>query len=268
MNLIYSCVFVNKDYLNLVELLLASFSKYSKLGPDYKYLIVCDKNMKERTLGLFKKYNINGLLWHLDCSSTFDAASSRLKIFDYPSIDNYDKILYLDCDVLISDTFSNIWEICHEDIIYTIQEEPHRLSHFFHYSDQELGKINREDAFTTAVILFKNCQKVKDLFKKTMDHIEDHKEKGAEIPFCLEQPFLIYHAINTQMFDNKQLKRFARNHRFNNFNEIFVFKNQLTQLNEEDKKNLIKIPINHFVTGVGNYQSKISCMTIFLMGLL
>ena len=37
----------------------------------------------------------------LEINSLFQAGTSRLRIFDYNSITKFNKILYLDCDVLI-----------------------------------------------------------------------------------------------------------------------------------------------------------------------
>ena len=38
----------------------------------------------------------------------FEACYSRLKIFEYSDINKYDKILYLDYDILITNNLSNI----------------------------------------------------------------------------------------------------------------------------------------------------------------
>lgn len=46
MNLIYSCVFYNKKYINILELLLKSYKMKVKDINKYKYLIITDSTFK------------------------------------------------------------------------------------------------------------------------------------------------------------------------------------------------------------------------------
>ena len=97
--IIYSCVFFNEKYIELIQLLLKSYKLFGNSTENIDYLIICNPNFKNKIQLLFDKLNINGKIWCLDLETIFEAGYSRLKIFDYPLINDYDKILYLDCNI-------------------------------------------------------------------------------------------------------------------------------------------------------------------------
>ena len=264
MNLVYSCVFFNDKYLDLLEML---FKTYSKFKNDYDYLVICNEELDSKVKGLFRKYSITGDTFLLNYTTIFEAGYSRLRIFDYPHINNYEKVMYLDCDILISNSISPLWQLCLEDYLYVIKEMPHRTCHFELYNDVEISNVNREKAFTSAVLLFKNVDVIRNLFSNTLSHIQQHLKDGKKIPYTIDQPFIVYNAVNENLSNNITINEYATNRRFNTYNEIFSYRDILLRdvnFRESEKISYSRKSINHFVTGVGNFESKKEIMSIVL----
>ena len=53
--------------------------------------------MQDKIQQIFVDFNIRGNVWCIDLNTLFEAAYARLKLFEYPNINQYEKILYLDC---------------------------------------------------------------------------------------------------------------------------------------------------------------------------
>ena len=119
---IYSCVFFNEMYLNLINLLLTSYKLFGNFSEDIDYLIICNPNFQTKIQAIFDNLNINGKIWCLDLNTKFEACYSRLKIFDYPNINLYNKILYLDCDILVTNSINNILDFQLENKLYALKE--------------------------------------------------------------------------------------------------------------------------------------------------
>lgn len=127
MNLIYSCVFFNSDYIKLINLLMKSFVLFGCPKKNYDYLIICDPSFKDQIKNIFVALDLNGQIWCLDLTSKFESAYSRLRIFEYPKIANYSLILYLDCDILVTNKLSHIFNLNLEEKLYVLQETCHNL---------------------------------------------------------------------------------------------------------------------------------------------
>ena len=78
---------------------------------------------QKKIQAIFDNLNISGKIWCIKLPAPardaidgelpwsiliFEPACSRLKIFDYSRINLYNKILYLDCDILVTNSINNI----------------------------------------------------------------------------------------------------------------------------------------------------------------
>ena len=251
MYLIYSCVFFQKRYINLINLLLKSYILYGGNNLNIDYLIICDPIFKNKINTIFKNLNINGKIWCLNLNTKFEACCSRLKIFEYVNINNYSKILYLDCDILITNELSNILKFPLEDNIYALQEG--NTDHHF-WGKQLFNPNPNIPAFTSGILLFNNCLTIKNLFVDILNHINTELKKlnykplfkqNIEVDFNKlfgDQPFIVYHSITKNLYNNTKL--------------INIVVNNPSKFNGET--------ISHFPGGPGNYESKISKMTDYL----
>lgn len=246
--IIYSCVFFNHKYIDLINLLLISYKLFSNYLDNIDYLIICNPEFKQKIEKIYDNLNINGKIWCLNLNTKFESAYSRLNIFNYPDINLYNKILYLDCDILISNSINNIFNLELENKLYVLQEDYNRNFHFEIFSNKEFKLLDKSSAFSSGILLFNNHIKIKDLFSRILLHINNHITYKLSIPFCLDQPFIIYHAIKSNLYDNKKIINLAINNP-NNFNEQII---------------------NHFPggPGPGSYESKLERMNNFMNNIL
>lgn len=237
--LIYSCVFFNKKYINLVNLLLKSYKLFGSSPNEADYLIICNPAFEEKIQEIFDNLHIKGKLWCLDLQTKFEAGYSRLKIFDYPSINQYSKILYLDCDILVTNSISNMLDFHLKNKLYALQEG--NTNHIYHGA-QFFDNNPNCPAFTSGILLFNNHITIKNLFLEILSHIKNHLASELPIPVCLDQPFIIYHAVKNNLYDNQKL--------------INIVVNNPETFHHET--------ISHFPGGPGNHKSKIVKMKNFM----
>lgn len=215
MNLIYSCVFHNEDYLKLASLLFKSFSLYSNIQ-SYDYLVITEKRFESSIEKLYSENNINGLIWCLTANSQLEACYTRLKIFDYPNINKYDKILYLDTDILIIGGLNEIFDLQLIDKLYCFNEGKKVL-------DWGHGKIlfrkyrvkidYNLEMFSTCVMLFLNTDIMKQLFKEILEHINSMFPNPLlyNLKSSFEQDFIIYHTYINGLYDNELITKYVIN---------------------------------------------------------
>lgn len=239
MNCIFICLFNQERYVDMFFLLLESIFIYGNLGDDTHILVYTSTQFMNviRRSHLFCdkiKFEINDTY-----NNIRNACRARYNIFNLLSVVNYSKILYLDTDILVKDDINKVFNICKEDILYVLEEgEIDSDTDFWGKSlfKNEVNNYNDKTAFTSGILLFNNCEKIKDLFNKTIDIFDSSN-------FTLnDQPYLVYNAFKYNLYNNKILK----SHAVNNDNNI-----------HSDKV------IHHFPGGPGVYKHKINKMTIF-----
>jgi len=203
-NLVYCCVFYNKDYLKLLNLLLASVAHYSK-KESWTFLIITSKEFESNILAFSDTYGIYLRTFTIDLTTIFQAACARLFIFDYPEIGGYEKLLYLDTDIIIKGDLSKIFTLDIEDLLYGIEsgkvDSYNFGGQFFNFEqiDRSLAGIN------SGTLLFLNSENMKNLFGRIRNHINQFTDEGKPVPYCMDQPFINYHAIKDSLYNNKVL---------------------------------------------------------------
>ena len=130
--IIYSCVFFNKKYINLVNLLLKSYKLFGNASDDIDYLVICNPNFQKKIQAIFDNLNISGKIWCIDLKTSFEGCYSRLKIFDYTNINLYNKILYLDTDIIISNSINEILDFEMKKNIYSYDDDDKRIINWGH----------------------------------------------------------------------------------------------------------------------------------------
>lgn len=241
-NCIFICVFNQEKYVDMFFLLLESILIYGILDDNTHILVYTSTSFMNRIKQshLFNekiKFEINNTYNNID-----KACKARLDLFNLPSITNYNKILYLDTDILVKDNINRIFDVCKEDILYVLEEGRIESDHDHHgktlFGD-EINNYNDKTAFTSGILLFNNCEKIKNLFNKINEDIVKRPYNFA----CYDQPYIVYNAFKYNLYNNKILKTLV----VNNDNNI-----------HSDKV------VHHFPGGPGVYQHKIDAMTVFL----
>jgi len=249
--LIYSCVFFQEKYVELLELLFKSFILFGREKYNYKYLVICDPKFKDRIYNLMKSMDIVGDIWCLDLEpKLLDAACARLRIFDYPKISEFSKILYLDTDILVLHSLSKIFDLQIENKLYALQEGHTSItwlgiqpgwwgSHLFEDNNPSVPGIN------SGVLLFPRCDEIKNLFQRILHHVQIYDK---EIHPGLDQPFINYHAIKDNLYNDTSLIGLC-------VNNAYPFKLDYFKMES----------IMHFpVGGPGNYGNKFQTMAEYL----
>ena len=200
--MVYSCVFFNEAYIDLISVLLRSYKLFGNPPADVDYLVICNTNFGRKVQEMFDRLHISGVTWCMDLKTKFEAGFSRLKVFSYPNIGLYNKILYLDCSILVTNPINNILDLELENKLYVLQEG--NTNHPF-WGSQFFDKNPNCSAFTTGVLLFNNNSIIKGLFLHILSHINGYIASGAPIPKCLDQPFIVYHAVKNDLYNNRNL---------------------------------------------------------------
>lgn len=247
MNCIFICVFNLPQYVNMLLLQLESILIYGNLDDNTKVLIYTTtpfmNQIKESHLYNEKiEFEIN------DSYRTIDSAcKSRLDLFTLNSITKYNKILYLDTDILIKRDISMVFDICKKDVLYTL-EEGEIDSKDDYWGRTLFGNLimNYSDktAFSSGILLFNNCEVIRNLFCKIIEDIRIRPHMFHD------QPHIVYNAFIYNLYDNKVLKQFA----INNSHDMNTYNEQI----HTDKV------IHHFAGGPGNYEIKLKLMHYFL----
>lgn len=212
MNLIYCSALYNREYSRLVDFLVNSYARHDHT--DTHLLIMCHDDQLDVYRKIVAKHNADKvILFTRDVYGKFEAACSRLYIFDYPEIDRYDKVFYVDCDVLVLNSLNNIFSRQLDDKLYACMESFcygwHWDSRFKLPENIEAPKAGSK-LFTSAMLLFNNCDSIRRLFADTIKHITTHTNSYSDVMPGLDQPFIVYNTIlngleNVQMLMDEKL---------------------------------------------------------------
>lgn len=250
-NLIYTCVFKNPDYINLLYLWIKSLCLYGNVNTNTTDILIITSqefaNIICERLKEFESYRIP-IFFHTyeNINCIMQACSSRLQIFNNGFINSYSTILYLDTDILINNDINKIFNlnISHDKIYATktgyIGHEYWGAGFFdFDEYDKDLPGL------CSGALLFKNSPQIKGLFSRINDHIwfVIHNDQN-KLTNCYDQPFINYTAIKENMYDNELL------------NEYII--NDPRDTYERD------IVIYHFLGGLGDGETKYGVMVKYM----
>ena len=251
-SLVYLSVFFNRDYIDLLRLLFESMTISNTDMGKFDIMVFTSNDFKDDISKISEQYNVNIIVKTVDFLyakykvgrrrkqkkyiDILDASQISLRIFELIDTNSYDKFLYLDSDILILNDLNEIFNMRLENKLYA--EEEDRIASEAHGRQFfDLTKINENTpAFCAGILLFKNCNEIKCLFEKTLNHILEYLKSGQRIPICVEQPFLVYNTLVSGMYDS-----------------------QLTRLiNGEDQI------LKHFKGACGNGETKYKWMSDYL----
>lgn len=242
-NCIFCCVFNQVKYVDMFYLLLESLIRYGikdNSETNTEVFIYTStrfmKLIKNKFPGVNIQFEINDTYTSVD-----SACKARLDLFDLESTKKYDKILYLDTDIIVKSNLRPVFDLCVNDMLYVLGEgaidDPHDYWGKTLFGN-EINKYNDRVAFTSGILLFNNCEKIKKLFEKINEDIVKRPHQFL----CYDQPYIVYNAFKYKLYE-KKLATVAVN------NDHNIHSNKV---------------IHHFPGGPGVYQHKIIYMTNFL----
>jgi hypothetical protein len=246
-NLVYFSVFCNKEYFRLAKLLTTSIQRFSaSASTSFDILIQTSPDFYREVRELALP---NILVHYIPLTTVFQAACARLRIFDYEGLDRYEKILYLDTDIIVKKELAPLFDLSLNDVLYGIESgtiaSPSFGCQFF---DADSTTTAKTTAFNSGTLLFNNCAPIRDLFARIRAHTDSYT--GPQ-PYCMDQPFINYHAIKDGLYDNQLLKP-----------HVSLYED------EEIPTNVETSTVCHFSYPIGNAGHKYNRMSAFFNGLL
>ena len=243
MNCIFVCVFNQEKYVEMFFLLLESIFIYGKLD-DNTNILVYTSSLFMNKIKNNRLFNNAKMIFEIndEYNNIDKSCKARLDLFNLSSIKKYNKILYLDTDILVKDDINKVFDICKENILYTLEEGRINNKNNFWGNvlfGNEINNYNDKTAFTSGILLFNNCTQIKDLFDKIN---EDMINRPYNLS-CMDQPYIVYNAFKYNLYNNKILKSVVVNRNHN------IHSNKI---------------IHHFPGGPGNYGHKLVSMNNFL----
>jgi lipopolysaccharide biosynthesis glycosyltransferase len=243
MNCIFVCVFNQEKYVDMLYLLLESIFIYGNLYDNTKILVYTSTPF----MNMIKNshlFNDEKIIFEINDNydNVDKACKARLDLFNLSSITNYSKILYLDTDIIIKDDINKVFEVCKDDVLYVLEEGViDSETDWWGKSlfGDEINNYNDKTAFSSGIILFNNCDRIKELFNKINEDIRNR-------PYffeCFDQPYIIYNSFKCNLYNNKALNSLVVN------NDMDIHSNKV---------------IHHFPGNPGVYQHKIAKMNYFL----
>jgi len=207
-NLVYLGVFQNRAYIELLKIFLISVKLFSSIK-QIDFLILTSDDFLPDIEELSSSIEIPLKTFTIDPTKLAGAAFARLNIFEFPEIYNYEKVLYLDTDIIIQGDLQKVFELDIEDKLYamsegTIEHEIHGGFWFdFKTIDRNTVGIN------SGILLFKPTETMKTIFTNINNHICEIRESRKLMPQCEDQAFINYHFIKESKYDNKLIEAYA-----------------------------------------------------------
>ena len=239
MNCIFVCVFNQEQYVDMFLMLLESICLYGGLDIHTDMLIYTSTSfmirIKQNTFfnNSKMKFEINDAYNDINKS-----CKSRLDLFNLSSIKKYNKILYLDTDILIKKEINKVFDLCVEDVLYALGEgEITRYEWGDTLFGDEAKNYADKTAFSSGILLFNNCEKIQFLFRKINEDLISRYHS------FYDQPYIVYNAFKYNLYNNQLLKNVA-------------------VINDQNIHS--DMVIHHFPSGPGIYQPKLIIMTDFL----
>lgn len=211
MNLVYYTVGYSREYINVLSLSLASLRRSGYTGD---VAVLCDESMVSEcksTLGMDLLYKT-----FPDSKTPEQASMNKLRIFELPGIERYNRVLFLDSDILVHTDivpFFDSMVLSGKLYVYTEHTDQNRhmdlMWSLLDYTPSELRRFreNSVHVFNAGCFAFVRDDAMKDHFLAIQYNVTQHT--GA---YFYEQSFM-----NAYFNRNEQTDRSL----FNDSNYVF-----------------------------------------------
>lgn len=241
--LIYFTIGNNKQYISLLDFCVKSLHK---VNYDGDYLIICNDDYEKSILEVINFKDNKVYFFETSNNDLKLSSANKLKIYNYPLIEKYDKILYCDADMLWIKHPNDFFDVCNENKIYIANEGNGLMTHSFygggHFSDTESEKIIKNNIFgCNAGLFIFNKNMINDFMKIDEYYQENQNLMGS----CLEQPYINAYLFRTEKYDTSITNKILQN----SYNE--------------PPQDLRDISVIHFLGVPGNFTAKYNSMKRF-----
>ena len=243
MNLIYLTCFIKPEYGIMANLFIQSLIHYYNTNRYELYIFV--DNQTSTIVSTFldecKTIQFKYKLIHVQVNTIFIAATYRVNIFSHIDINNFDKILYVDTDILISGSLDILFNIDIDNKIHVVKEVQTKPYHCLYHNNVEYEQ-HKEDCFSSGIILFDKT--LKNYFEQVKHYMIYGINNNFLIGSCYDQPFFNYIAHKMNCFNNNSINQYTT------CNPIGIIQPQI---------------IHHFAGVVGHHESKLKKMNEFII---
>ncbi len=208
-NLIYTCVFVNDKYISLTLELLRSFFNSNPTDNGIDFLVYTNKTFSEQILsGLSDITDLSRLKFHINnyYNTVNQSRISKVDIFDYKELHQYQKVLYIDTDSYITGSLNQLFDSLPLDKLNTmfVVPEGNVLSEAEYWGCSlfmKNGKTTDRPGFASSVFAFINIDsgKIKKMFLKIKQQFFLDMYQGKLIFY--DQPYLNYNFYESGLCD-------------------------------------------------------------------
>lgn len=168
-------------------MLIESIIKNTKTTHAFDFLIICDKAMYKELLTRFERkvfaFPLKFFIVEV-AKDAMEASINKLRVFEYPFISKYEKVLFLDCDIIVNmDLCQILTRNLDPSYIYAFKEKNdfnEHLSGFwslgnYSTSDMEYFKKNWIFPFNAGCFILMNSQSMKEHFSNILNWIRTYR---------------------------------------------------------------------------------------------
>jgi hypothetical protein len=207
-NLVYMAVFHNKQYIELLKILMTTIRLFSDTE-SIDFLVLTSYEFSQDIQTISKQLNIPISMKFFSFTSMHESSCARLYIFDYEHISSYEKILYIDTDIIVQNNLAALFAEYTGDKILALDEGT--IEHEYHggwfFDFKTIDKDTR--GMNAGIMLFRNNDIICKMFHDAIEHITRMRAENAKMPECLDQPFVNYHVIKNGQQDTTSLAKYA-----------------------------------------------------------
>ena len=239
--------FLQKEYGDMAILLLDSIIKYYNNDSFELYIFVDNitiniikNHLENKNNSNTTKINFQVKLIQCNINNVVIATAFRMFIFDSIEQNKFNKILYLDTDILINKSLDSIFEIEINNKIHAVMEGGNKTYHCLYHTNEEFEKHKQNDCFSSGILLFDIT--LKEYFENVKQFFITYVKQGIPLMF-FDQP--IFNVISHRMncFNNQILSKYSRCNPLDITEQI----------------------ISHFAGTVGHHESKLLKMNSFIL---
>ncbi len=126
------------DYVKLLEFCIKSIREHRE-NDVFDILVICDKNYK----AYIQHLPIQHIHITADNPTTERVSTRKMEIFNFEKIGKYEKVIYLDCDIVISGSLAEIMQdVTDKNKLYVCNE---KLGHEYDANDNSSIYFSRQD---------------------------------------------------------------------------------------------------------------------------
>lgn len=187
----------SNEFLPILRLSIRSLRKYNKIDT----LVLCDEQFEKdcKMMGGIKTFTLP------DSKKPEDASMHKLSVFSFKEIESYDKVIFIDSDIIVDAKIENIVKQCSDEqkIYACLESHDFNLHKNIYWSienyteqDIEYFKKNKIYIFNAGCFIFTPNKEFKTHFEEIKNIIKEHKGN-----YFYEQSFMNFYFNKRNLVD-------------------------------------------------------------------